>query len=423
VAKARVKEIQKRDFDILYDLYRYRVLTTEQIRRKYFSDSKYYVNRKLNMLRNSGWISTFSVSRKDGRKGEAHHRITDRGITQLRQSGYPVIYKADALRVSHELLGYLREANNIMVELSPYGWYMRDSRETKERYNMNRGDQMHGTLVSPDGTEYGFFVLEKGTLDKNMAKVVQEIRATSGGGAGLTRFMIFAKGRDSIWHFIERANREERDGKGNLVKNRLVVHVGEVSGTLCVMDYAFGVEYLKSRLSDKRHFKRIFQDEQAPVHWLAPSDRTRFECIARYRDEEVYLVNLLDTDLMKVEAIRHYLGDIPRLQRFGETLRRVLVLTEPGLRDLHGELLGESPYIGYLELSRNRINAFKRSKGEMNNEPHHTGTEIDHEAHHGQESHRTRDCRSAERSAKKHVQSDETHIKGRTDLRPYRRTK
>lgn len=353
MANARVKEIQKRDLDILYDLYRYRVLTTEQIRRKYFPDSKYYVNRKLNMLRNSGWITTYSVPRNDGRKGRAHHRLTDRGITLLRKKGFSVVYNADALRVSNELLIYLYEANNIMVELSPYGWEMRDSRETKERYNMNRGDQVQGTLLSPNGTEYGFFVLEKGTLEKNMAKVVQEIRATSEGGAGLTHFMIFAKGESSIRHFIERAQEKQL----------------ATGGSLCIMDYGLGIEYLQSRLSDKHSFKRIFQDEQSPIRWLAPSTKRRFECIARYQEEEVYFVNLLDTDLMKVEAIQNYLGDITRMQRFGERAHRVLVLTESKLKKLHAELLGESPYISYLELSRKQIQTSKRvskpMKGEM----------------------------------------------------------
>ncbi|WP_170070412.1 replication-relaxation family protein [Planifilum fimeticola] len=384
---------------ILQDLYRYRILTTDQLRRRYFSNSKSYVYQKVHAMKKSGLI--ISIHREFG--GTAYYRLTDAGISFLKKQGIPVTKGTKDLYVSPRLLPYLVMSNDIMVELSPYGWEMQDSRETKARYRgLNRSGNIQGTLISPDGTEYGFFVLMESTRDQNMLKMIKEIETS-----GITNFLIFAKGRDSIWHFIERS-REKK-----LVTN----------GALCVMDYAFGVEYLKSRLSDKRHFKRIFQDEQAPVHWLAPSDRTRFECIARYRDEEVYLVNLLDTDLMKVEAVHHYLGDIPRLQRFGEKLRRVLVLTEPGLRDLHGELLGESQYICYLELSRNRINAFRRPKGEMNNEPHHTGTEIDHEAHHGQESHRTRDCRSAERSAKKHVQSDETHIKGRTDLRPYRRTK
>lgn len=350
VANARVREIQERDLAILYDLYRYRVLTTDQIKRKYFSDSKYYVNRKLNMLRNSGWISTFSVSRNDGRKGRAHHRLTDRGINVLKVHGYSIKRKAFDLLVTDESLPYLIEANNIMVELSPHDWKMRDSRETKERYNMNRGDQMHGTLLSPNGTEYGFFVLEKGTLDKNMAKVVQEIWATS---EGLTHFIIFAKGMDSIRHFVERSREQ-----------KLVT-----SGSLCVMDLAFGIEYLQSRLSDKRSFKRIFQDERAPVYWLGPSTKRRFECIARYQEEEVYFVNLLDTDLMKVEAIHNYLGDLPRMQRFGEKPRRVLVLTTPELKSLHEELLeellGESPYIGYLELSRKQIQTSKRVKGEM----------------------------------------------------------
>lgn len=359
---------QKKDIALLWDLYRCRVLTTDQIKRMYFSSSKSYVNQKLLSLRNSKFISTDSFPRPN-RKGFAYHSITDKGIKLLKSYGYDVPHGSDSLRVRHQFLPYVFETNEIMIHLTPFGWHMKDSREVKREFNLNRGDQIHGSLTSPEGTEYGFFVLESATTEKNMLKTIREIRALTDRNSKektLTNFIIFTKGQDSIDHFIERANTEKVDHTSKVVQEKL-----RPRDALCVMHMKVGLDYLKSKLSNKTYFENVFKQDKAPAHWIALSDKNRFECITKYNGNEVYVVNMLDTDLTKVDAIENYLGDLYRMERFGERIRNLLIITEPRLEAFHTRLIGQNPYIEYLSLNHKQIESSNRPKKEMKQCDHH----------------------------------------------------
>ncbi len=355
---AWITKPQTRDIAILYDLYQYRILTTEQIKRMYFPNSKRYVDEKLRAMRNSQLISTFTQKRP-GRKGCACHRILQKGLDLLKEKGYDIQYKPSDLTVNANARPYVLATNDIMTHITSYGWFMKDSRQVKREYGLNSGDQIHGSIVSPEGTEYGLFVLEQDTLVKNLAKVVYEIRTTSKKDVGLTDFIIFAKGQASIDHFIELANTEKRDHQGKPIQKKL-----RPSGALCVMHLDHGIDYLKSKLSDKGYFETIFKMPKAPVHWLAPSNKIGFECIAEYQGEEVYIVNMLDTDLTKVDAIIGYLEDRKRMERFGEKIRKVLIVTEENLKGFHKELIGQNQYIAYFVLEHQKITSSFRPKTE-----------------------------------------------------------
>src|SRR5699024_4228807 len=142
-----IRRPTSRDLNLLLDLYNYRVLTTSQIKRRYYPDSKTYVNKRLHLMRKSGYIATESYPRID-RKGFAYHQITDTGISLLREYGYDCPMRSDSLRVTQQMLPYLFDANEIMIQLVPYGWRMKDSRQVKHDYNMNRGDYIHGSLIA-----------------------------------------------------------------------------------------------------------------------------------------------------------------------------------------------------------------------------------------------------------------------------------
>lgn len=342
---AWITKPQARDIAILYDLYKYRILTTAQIKRLYFPNSKRYVDEKMRAMRNSRLIGTYT-QRRPGRKGFAYHRILQKGLNLLKEKGYDIQYKPTDLTVSSGMRPYIIAANDIMTYVTPHGWRMKDSREVKHEYGLNHGDQIHGSLTSPEGTEYGLFVLEKDTLVKNLGKVAYEIKATSKKNVGLTNFLIFAKGQPSIDHFVEIANTEKRNSQGKPIQKKL-----RPSGSLCVLPLDYGVTYLNSRLSDKSYFESIFQQTKAPARWHAPSDKSRFEFIAEYKDKEVYVVNMLDTDLTKVDAIESYLIDRRRMARFKEATRDILVVTDERLLDYHRELIGTHRNVQYLSLT------------------------------------------------------------------------
>jgi len=354
-----IRRPTSRDLNLLLDLYNYRVLTTSQIKRRYYPDSKTYVNKRLHLMRKSGYIATESYPRID-RKGFAYHQITDTGISLLREYGYDCPMRSDSLRVTQQMLPYLFDANEIMIQLVPYGWRMKDSRQVKHDYNMNRGDYIHGSLIAEDGTEYGFYVLENNTLAKNLEKIIQEIKTTSSYDRGLTDFIVFSKGRDSLNHFVERANMETRNHKGEITRTKL-----RPSGSLCVMPFKYALDYLKSKLTDSYFFEDVFRHKTAPAHWLSPSGKNSFAFIAEYCGEEVYVVNMLDSDLTKIDSIDHYLNDLQRLERFSDKKRKILVITEESLLGFHKELIGANDNIYYFAMRRKLITKTIREKAEM----------------------------------------------------------
>src|SRR5699024_173986 len=55
-----IKRIKKIDVDILLGLYYFRIMSTSQIRQKH-SLTKEYTYKKLQILRNTGWIKTHPI--------------------------------------------------------------------------------------------------------------------------------------------------------------------------------------------------------------------------------------------------------------------------------------------------------------------------------------------------------------------------
>ena len=95
-------------------------------------------------------IKGYLVNQK--RQG-SYHRISEIGISCLREQGVPVERRADQLRINIRHLPFLLSTNDVMIDLEAYGWQMKDSRKVKEKFELNRGANVQGMLKSPRGTE------------------------------------------------------------------------------------------------------------------------------------------------------------------------------------------------------------------------------------------------------------------------------
>src|SRR5690625_4328163 len=201
----KVKRIQKLDLDILESLYKYRALSTAQIR-KMFNLSKMYTYKKMRILQNTGWvhkawIKGFAAPQRKKRQG-VYFRIGETGIACLRKQGYPVERKASQLRVSENFLPYLLSTNDLMIDLMSFGWRMLDSREVKRKYSLNRGDSLQGILTSPGDKEYVFYMLMEKTTKPTLTKIAQEMESYSAldatkGERPIPHYIIFVRGQES----------------------------------------------------------------------------------------------------------------------------------------------------------------------------------------------------------------------------------
>jgi len=140
----------ERDLKLLMDLYRYTALTIDQIREKYFPESRHYVHRKLSVLRKRGLIESGPYLMDDGKRVGKCVFITQKGIATLMDYGW---LQEEDLKLAprpreldHNQLLRLVKLNELDVALKWTGWKWYSSRETKKRYNLNRGARLAGML-------------------------------------------------------------------------------------------------------------------------------------------------------------------------------------------------------------------------------------------------------------------------------------
>lgn len=319
--KQVVKNIQARDIEMLHTLYKYRALSTQQMMR-HFSMSSHYANKKMHIMRNSEWIRSYPILSDKHRKIGAYHSLAEGGLSLLRSFGYEINRKADELRVSRRYLPFLLTANDLYIELAPLGWTMRDSREIKAAYGLNRGNNIHGSLEGPALSEHGLYIFMSRSSLKHMMKVIREIKESP-----LHNFVVFTKGQESFASFIEHAT----------VSGRELI----AGGAIKVIPFGFGKVYLPFISSPEGMDKLL--DRHGIQLLKKQIQGTLFEQIVRHEAQDKYFVNLLDTDLMKVYTLKRYHKD--RFEREG---KRVVVLTH--MRSMHEKMLGTVEHIDYVDI-------------------------------------------------------------------------
>lgn len=169
---------KRRDLNLFYELYNFRVLTIEQFSRR-FGYTKGSLYHFLAGLLKSGLIQSHGIKgykKVTGKLGK-YYTITNRGIRFLDENGYVVTHSADALRISDMRVMYELVVNDLYYELKESGWELHDSRATKKKMGLNRGDNLHGSLSSPVLNEYPFYLFlnNDNISDLWLNRVIREI--------------------------------------------------------------------------------------------------------------------------------------------------------------------------------------------------------------------------------------------------------
>lgn len=153
--KKSEEKLSTQDLRLLYEIYKYRALSTAQVA-ELGNLGKWYVYKKLSFLRNLGYLYSDQISGNyipDQRRQGSFHRISGKGITRLRENRFLVDSTADDLKVAKYRLPYLLTANDLSIPLKDVGWDYKDSRSIKSFLNLNRGDVLQGTLTNPDDSK------------------------------------------------------------------------------------------------------------------------------------------------------------------------------------------------------------------------------------------------------------------------------
>src|SRR5699024_2897171 len=335
-----IKRIQPIDINILLGLYYFRVMSTQQIQERY-NLTKRYAYRKISILRNTNWIMTLPISdhnKKQQRQG-AYHRISETGIACLRKQGYPVERKAEDLRIGKLHLPSLLHIYDLFFSLEKWGWKMTDSRDVKDKYGLDRTDSIQDIFTNPNGKESMVYILMENVLKRTIAKMDEQIKKHSKIDESKRARGIYERPTANYYIFV-RSQQTYLD-----VIDYLNEHTGAVltAQKMAVMPTTFAKHYLRLFYDEREvltylQTKFNIEDVTADVYPTLDIKHDGLRTIVKHEGEEKYLVNLMDSDFIKIQDILSYKAD--HYQADG---RKLLVISLKPLKNIHQKFAGECP--------------------------------------------------------------------------------
>lgn len=329
------QEALKREINILYDLYNFRVMSIEQLvkRSTYTLGTMYHKVSDLQKrgLILAGDIRGFTV--EGGRRGR-YYRISNKGITLLKEWGYDVTYTADDLRVSDYRVPILLETNDLFFDFSSQGWSIMDSRATKNVYELNRGDNLHGMITSPRHKKYPFYIFLNNTSDKHITRISREVNRYS-----FSDIILFVNSKAIFQKVFVEMLRE-----ADIFTYR----------SFRILPLGFGKRYLL-HYDDEELLLDYLEDNYDLIVTSASKDknsRDGFTTTVKYKGKKYYLVNMLDHNLSNIHHIHQYTNE--RYERSG---KRLLLLTD-GTVNYPEFLRGNTSFIDFLQIDNRSLMAY-----------------------------------------------------------------
>ncbi|WP_411954760.1 hypothetical protein ACKXGF_02765 [Alkalibacillus sp. S2W] len=298
-------KLDKRRLAILCDLVKFRALTTNQIRDKYFGGKGNNVNNVLSRLRKSGYIKTGSVKgSREGKKGYPYHTITESGIEILFANGKEFEYEPRKPHFQEFQVRYIVQTNDILLYLEEEGWQSLNSRDVKFKYNLDKRSNILGELTSPDKENYAVYVFERNTDVRTIGRIQSEIVTQA---SSIPNAIIFTKGKNSFNKFVELGLKKglHTGGKVKLIPSHLGVPIFS----------AFPKE-----LDWVRELGKHINFEVVSTEKEGGSAKQSFPYLIRHNGEEKYFVDMSFTDLSQLHKLEAYARSNYRWEK-----KRVLV--------------------------------------------------------------------------------------------------
>lgn len=343
-----IKKVAQLDLAILYGLYELRALSYEQIKRRYNLKER-YLYLKLRLLKESGYIATDTIVHyKTQRYQGKYARITDVGLTLLKQNGFQISEKIRQhhLEVAKHRLAGVLSINDVFIDTEKYGWRLLDSREVKKKHDLNRGSLILGELQhEKTDSRYAVYNFSKGTETKTLDIFIRELIVFK--TTMLLNYMIFVKDEKLYGKIIRML--WEADN------NSLIARLNKIS----VVPFKYGKYYL-AHLDEKQNaFYFLINDLKLPLESVElplkkgsveaernqqQRERLGLNKVVKYNTKEYYYVNLLDMDLKKIQQIKSYSYEL-----FVEDNRKLLIITP--MPKIVESLIGENQFVEYLPIT------------------------------------------------------------------------
>jgi len=281
---ARVKSQKVKDLDLLYEIYQRQTLTIEQLRKLYFSNSKKYVYRKVEILKSKGWIETKGWYRYGVEQKSAPCYLTQDGITALLLKGYiPDARHWTRNLPSKDRHKLILDFNEAHAELRNYGYTFVDSRSWKEQTRLKRNNLCHGGVITPDGEHYTVYLLEDHTRESTIRRVKNEIAVISEGKQS-GQYMMFFHGDNAREKYMKYDGMQKE--KGLL--------------SFCMIDY--GAIYKKLKLLKSGWFRE--QLRQRGYQNIV--DAGQVESMVECKNQDTYFTSFVHFDVARLRQLSNY---------------------------------------------------------------------------------------------------------------------
>lgn len=316
-----------RDTNILFDLYNYRALTIEQINKLHFNDrsNMSYTYLRLHMLRQAGLITSKPKVNHKGKKTAAVYMLATKGIQRLKELKLIEDKRINAtdLHPDYSHMHYLLDANEIYTQLSG-AWQVLDSRETKRRYHLNRGNMISGLLINSDSKEFGYYIIQQKPDERTLIKILKEIQIIN-----IENILVFCKSQEAYSRFVNKLN-----------------ELGiTTAGTLGVLPYPYGITILKQIKSEHDIVNTITNHGKIiPIK----SKHIFASYTLLMKNEELYVTNMLYNDQMALYSLYNYYG-IDQYKREG---KKVLIITWKGYEAEYKKVFARYPHIEIIAIDK-----------------------------------------------------------------------
>lgn len=292
-------KLSDKEFSILSNLHKYRVMTTNQIKKIHFNNQGSYVNKVLWKMRNKDLIKTqvLKNSRK-GKRGYSYHRLSETGLECLAKHDMSV-EDYSSLYARPKQVSYLLMVSELVAELTSTDWEIWDSRKVKNEYNLDKRMNIQGLAITPDKKRYGLYMLTENSSKKTIGKIHSEINVNAPNL--LHDYLIIGMGKNSFIDFTDLAL---KPAKAKQNTNQTPLNTGYA---VKVYPYKPFLEKAKVYQSEKRWVEKLCDHYGFIIKSMDfIENRQSFPIIIEHNGKEWYFVDLTDSDLKKYRDIEVY---------------------------------------------------------------------------------------------------------------------
>lgn len=313
---------------ILFEIYRMKVLSIDQLNKVVFDNSA-YGKRYLKEIESLGYVGGKILSKERKRIGKVYF-CTEKGMDYLEDRGFirkygseikikteetgkqyevmtesgkyvPLRVNATTNMPTKEQMSMVYHTNNLYAALMPYGMHYYDSREWKIMHSMNRNTMVRGGIEMLDGRFYAVYALfssnelSNAKLKESMLnRIVNEMQETP----TIQNYIIFCY------------NKEIYDTVYEYFFNNLAIHAAElllvpVNGTL-----EYGIEQLKLYRHEMEHKKDVESILNARLYGKDELQKVQARIMADWLvdidGKKHYVIDTLKLDIQKLIGLHRY---------------------------------------------------------------------------------------------------------------------